>query len=140
MNLIVGFMLVMAFTRVLGPFVYTPIVVTASLLAMTANPSMYKRPLVLAGWLLAVIAVPQVLEWAGVFASTWSTVDGGVCSTSAILKGRSDLDAFELLVGNAVLLGAVAAFALRSNRAMTEASHQVHIQAWHLNQLLPARA
>ncbi|MCX5747136.1 MAG: hypothetical protein NT062_32090, partial [Proteobacteria bacterium] len=136
-NMLVGFVLAVAFTRVLGPFVLTPIVIAASLLPMTANPWLNTRPLAVAGWLLAVVFVPQLLEWLGVFTPTWSMVAGGVCSTSAMLDGRSSLDAVELLVTNLLLLGTVAAYMVRINRAMIATSQKLHVQAWQLGQLLP---
>ncbi len=136
-NLLVGFGLAVAFTRVLGPFVLTPVVIAGSLLPMTANPWLSRRPFVVAAWLLAVIAIPQLLEWLGVFATTWSTVDAGVCAQSAILKGSGNADAFELMTANTVLLATVAAYLVRISRNATDASHRLHVQAWHLGQLLP---
>ena len=138
MSLIAGSVLAIAFTRVLGPFVLTPIVIAGSLLAITANPWLQKRPLIVAGWLVAVILVPQVLEWTGVFAETWSTGDGGMCVTSAILIGKSRGDALEVMFTNLVLLGAVAGYAIQVSRNATRASHKLYVQAWHLGHLLPA--
>lgn len=136
-SLVVGFVLAMAFTRLLGPFVLTPVVIAGALLAITANPWLYARPLAIAAWLVAVVAVPQILESTGVFATTWSMIDGGVCSTSAFMTGRNVQDAFALVLVNLLLLGTVAAFTLRVQRNTGEASRQLYIQAWHLNQLLP---
>jgi len=137
-SLLVGFVLVVGFTRVMGPFVLTPVVIAGSLLALTANSWLSTRPLAVGAWLLAVTAVPQLLEWTGVFAPTWSMVDGGVCARSAILTGTSDLDELELMAANLILLGMVAAYMLRINRSASDARHKVHVQAWHLGQLLPS--
>jgi serine/threonine-protein kinase len=136
-SLVVGFVLALAFTRVLGPFVLTPVVICGSLLAITANPRLYTRPLVIGAWLLAVVAVPQLLELTGLFAQTWSMVDGGVTARSAILKGVSNLDAIELVLVNTLLMATVAAYAVRVHRNNGDASQKRFIQAWHLNQLLP---
>ena len=138
MSLVSGFVLAVAFTRVLGPFVLTPVVIAGSLLAISANPALHKRPLIILGWLVATIAVPQLLEWTGVFASTWSMSDGGVCTTSAILMGTGPGDALELMSANVVLLGAVAGYAIQVSRNTTNASHKLYVQAWHLGHLLPA--
>ena len=140
MSLLAGFVLAVAFTRVLGPFVLTPIVIAGSLLALTASSWLSTRPLAIGAWLLAVTAVPQLLEWTGVFAPTWSMIDGGVCSRSAILMGTTELDALELMATNLILLGLIAGYMVRINRSASDARHKVQIQAWHLGQLLPSRS
>jgi serine/threonine-protein kinase len=137
-SLIAGFILSVGFTRVLGPFVLTPVIIAGCLLAITANAWLYTRPLVIGAWLLAVTIGPLILESAGLLAPTWSMVDGGVVSKSAIMTGVSDLDAIELVLGNLILLATVAGYGLRLNRNTTDASHKLYIQAWHLGHLLPS--
>jgi serine/threonine-protein kinase len=137
-NLIAGIAIGVAFTRVVGPFVLTPIVITGSLLAITANPWLHQRPFVVVVWLLVVLALPHLCEAVGLFASTWSLTDGGLISSSAIVKGRDSVDAFVLLAANGLLLMSVAHYGIKSGRSASEAQRNVRIQAWHLGQLLPS--
>ena len=137
LNLATGFVVTVAFSRLLGPFVLVPVIIAAGLLSMTANRTLFSRPLLVVAWLFAALLVPMVLERFGVFQETWTMVDGGVCSTSAMFKGKSSLDATMLIVGNLVFLLAIAVYSIRVNRASSDARQDLFVQAWHLGQLVP---
>jgi len=137
LSLIVGGVIVLAFSRVLGPFVLTPVAIAGSLLPISASPWLNERPRWVIAWMLVVALAPIGLEWLGVFQSTWTMIDGGVCATSAILQGRSSIDASMLVVVNLVTLGAVAMYGINVNRRTADANHKLFILAWHLGQLLP---
>jgi len=62
-----------------------------------------------------------------VFQSTWSMVDGGVCSTSAIVEGRSSIDALALVIVNLASLGTVAMYGIKLNRRITDATHKLFV-------------
>jgi len=136
--LIAGGVLVLAFSRVLGPFVFTPVVIAGSLLPISASTWLNVHPRWVFGWLVVVALAPLALEWTGVVATTWTMIDGGVCSTSAIVEGVSGSDAFVLVTVNLITLVAVAIYGLTLNRRITEATHDQFVLAWHLHQLLPA--
>lgn len=137
LSLIAGGVIVLAFSRLLGPFVLTPVVIAGSLLPISASPWLNERPHWVIGWMLVVALAPIGLEGLGVFQSTWSMIDGGVTSTSAMLQGQSSLDAPMIVVVNILLLGAVALYGININRRTADANHKLFILAWHLGQLLP---
>ena len=136
--LLAGGAYVLAFSRVLGPFVLTPVAIAGALLPISASTWLNAHPRWIVGWLLVVALAPLGLEWIGVFQSTWSMVDGGVCSTSAILEGRSSVDGLVLVIVNLVSLGTIAMYGISLNRRTADANRQLFILAWHLGQLLPA--
>jgi len=136
--LLVGGAYVLAFSRVLGPFVLTPVAIAGALLPISASSWLNVHPRWILGWLLVVALAPLGLEWIGVFQSTWSMVDGGVCSTSAIVEGRSSIDALALVIVNLASLGTVAMYGIKLNRRITDATHKLFVLAWHLRHLLPA--
>lgn len=135
---IIGLVLVFTFSRVLGQFVLTPIVIAVATFVVTANTAVAKHPLVLAGWLCTAVLGPIALEWLGLFQSTWWLIDGGVCSRSAMLHGRATSDAVALLIANLVVLAAGMHYALSVHRRTNEAGRHLFIQHWHLGQLLPS--
>lgn len=137
LNLVAGLLVALAFSRVVGPFVLMPTVIVGSVLAISANPRLLARPILVGAWALVALLAPIALEALGIFHETWEMVPGGVRSTSAIFEGISKVDGSMLVVANAVLLVAVSAYAIRVNRTSSEARHDLHVQAWHLNQLLP---
>ena len=57
---------------------------------------------------------------------------------SVIFTGANRWDGVILIVANLLLLGVLAGFGIRSNRAARVARHDLSVQAWHLGQLLPA--
>jgi eukaryotic-like serine/threonine-protein kinase len=129
-------LLAIAFTRVLGGFILTPIIITGTLLAITGNPTVRARPIYMWIWLAAVLAVPAVLELAGVFATTTSTTSSAVVTVSPIFA-QGGIDGVALFLANATTLAATAAYVLRLNREIERVRTDLSVQAWHLGQLLP---
>jgi eukaryotic-like serine/threonine-protein kinase len=128
-----------AFTRVVGSFMLTPVITAGCLFAMCVNPWLQARRLVVYAWVLVVMALPLVLEYTGVFRVSANLADGGMCSVSPIFRGQGWPDAVALIVANFTLLIAMASFAIATNRAITTARHELRAQAWHLGQLLPTK-
>jgi len=137
-NLLASFLMILAFTRVIGPWILTPIVIVGSGFPISANTKLNARPLWLVLWLLACISVPLILEWTGVFARSWRVSDLGVISTSSMFSGSGPVDAFALVFTNVVVMLAAVLFGLYANRRAIESNRRVLTQAWHLEQLLPA--
>jgi serine/threonine-protein kinase len=136
-SLLVAAVLVLAFTRVAGPFMLTPTVIAGSLLAITANPRITGRPWWLIAWLPVVAFAPIGLEMIGVFRSTWGVSDGGFYATSAIFDVGGAASGVAIAVVNFVLLAAAGWYGLYVNRLAGDARRQLHLQAWQLSQLLP---
>jgi serine/threonine-protein kinase len=137
---IVGLVLAFAFSRVIGPFVLTPVAIAAAMLTMSANEWLNARPSILYGWLLAATLGPLVAEWLGWFRTTWHMVDGGVTSISAIFTGLEPTDPLMLVIANVFMLATTTFYSVSANRRAIEARRKLFVQAWHLQHLLPASA
>jgi hypothetical protein len=137
-NLVGTFLLAVAFTRVIGPWILTPIVILGASFPISANPKLNRRPIWLVVWLFACLVVPIVLEQLGVFAVSWRVSGLGVISTSSMFIGSGPVDAFALVFTNVVIMLAVVLFVRSANRNSIESRRKALTQAWHLEQLLPA--
>jgi len=137
-NLVGTFLMAVVFTRVIGPWILTPIVILGSAFPITANPKINARRWVIVLWLFACLVTPLVLERIGVFAPSWRVTELGVISTSSMFVGSGPVDAFALVFTNVAILTAVVLFVRSANRYAIESRRRVLSQAWHLEQLLPA--
>ena len=130
-------MISIAFTRVVGSFMLTPVIATGCLFALSVSSWIQRRSYLIYGWVVVVTMLPLVLERIGAFHVTTILTDGNLCSTSPIFTGRGWPDAVALVVSNFVLLIGMAKYSLETNRSITTARHELGTQAWHLSQLLP---
>ncbi|CAN5170329.1 hypothetical protein BH11MYX1_BH11MYX1_45640 [soil metagenome] len=135
--LIVTLVITVAFTRIVGSFMLTPVITAGCLIGMTANPWFRDRRYAVYLWLAIAFVTPLVLESLGVFARTTNLVDGGMATMSPIFRGHGLADAVGLIISNFLLLVAMANFAIATNRQITAARRELRSQAWHLHQLLP---
>ncbi len=126
-----------AFTRIVGSFMLTPVITAGCLFGMTSNPWIRDRRWAVYLWVAVAFATPFVLEALGVFARTTDIASGGMATMSPIFRGQGMADAIGLLVANFLLLMAMANFALATNRQITAARRELRSQAWALEQLLP---
>ncbi len=138
LDLISALVLSIAFSRIIGPFILTPVVLCGMFFALSANPWLGARPWILFSWLVVVALAPLALEWAGVLGPTWAMTPRTVEAMSQIYAAGTPLEAFALIVANIGLIAAVAMFALAVSRRMRDARRRLTIQRWHLGQLVPA--
>jgi hypothetical protein len=125
--------------RMVGPFIIAPTLAAAALIAYAAHPRFGHAGIV--GLMLGGgVAVPWLLELAHVIDPTYRFHDG-------ILEMRSDIitftdapveTAFAVLL--VVVLAEVALFSRTLAVRQRAASAQLELQAWHLRQIVPARA
>ena len=128
--------LVVMFSRLLSPFVVTPVLICALLLAITATPWVTQRSWVIYGWIGLAVALPFGLEWLGVFASTWHVTDAGLVTAGTVFVEHSEV----ATVGAHMAMIVAITLHLRGfARDRLQAQRQLQIQAWHLRQLLPHR-
>jgi serine/threonine-protein kinase len=127
-----------AFTRAAGLFMLTPTVIALSLLAITANPYVHTRRWLVAVWLLAATLLPLALEATGVFERTLTVTNAGFRVTSAMFEIENQRGFPTLLITNFMVLAAVALYGLSVNGRSRAAQERLEVQAWHLQQLLPA--
>jgi serine/threonine-protein kinase len=131
---------VVAFSRVAGPFVLTPLLACGIAIAIGSHRAVADRPWIAITWLVTAIALPVALELAGVLAPTWRLAPDGLVSRGTMFDGRSTRDAIGVVLGTLALAVVVGRFALSLTRAQRSAQRTAHVQAWHLGQLLPRRA
>jgi hypothetical protein len=78
-----------------------------------------------------------VLEYAGVFQSTFRWTSSGLLLEGAILRTRTLLDTATLGVSTVGITLGVALYSLSIARDRRVAQRRLFVQAWHLHQLLP---
>jgi serine/threonine-protein kinase len=128
------------FSRLVGPFVITPIMLCAIVLSASSIPWLNKRWWAVAGWSAIAVLLPILLEAAHLLTPTWRWTPDGMISHGAVFD-HGTLHPTLLVLANlgAVLL--VAAYARRIGRDRSDAQRRIFVQAWHLRHLLPkARA
>jgi serine/threonine-protein kinase len=138
LDLISALVLSIAFSRIIGPFILTPIVLCGVFFALSANPWLGARPWLLLSWLVIVTLAPLGLEWAGVLGPTWAMTPQSVVSMSQIYTAGTPVEMFALIAMNVGMIAAVALFALAVGRRVRDARRKLTIQRWHLGQLVPA--
>ncbi len=125
------------FTRISGPFVFTPVLVCAVLLSASTLPEMVDRPWLVVLWTVLAVVSPLVLEWVGVLAPSWSFGAAGVLSFGTIFAQGHVVNEAALIVGNVVAVLVVGMFARVVGRDRRDAQRRVSIQLWRFQQLLP---
>jgi hypothetical protein len=120
---------------VFGPLLIVPLFLVLSLAGILSLPTGFPAFVLVIPHALA-IAVPLVLEWAGVLPATYH-VDGGLVLTPpALVLSRTMTVALMLI---AIVTASIMVILLTTSQraAQERAQNQVHAQTWHLEQLLP---
>jgi len=133
----VNFVLCGMFSRLVGPFVLTPLVIAAVLLAITPIPWVNERRWFVILFTAAIVLAPFVLEYVAVLPATWWMTSDGLVSHGNIFRTSGSSSAVTLISGNLMAALVVGAYARALNRDRREALRTLHVQAWHLRQLLP---
>jgi serine/threonine-protein kinase len=136
-SLVLNFAGAFMLSRLAGPFMITPIVILAMLLSFASNPRLLERPWIYVGWAVAAVMTPIVLELVGVLPATWRISEGLIKTRSEFFTLHGTTDELALIVANLgfLLIGALFAFGMSADRRRAE--RDLHVQAWHLRQLLP---
>jgi serine/threonine-protein kinase len=136
--LLLGALTILFLSRLVSPFVLAPTMICSYVVGVGGLPQLIGRPWLVMSFALSAFLLPFVLEAAGVFAPTWSFTGGHLEITSQLvhLSGRG---AVAFLIGsNLVLLVGNSLFMRAQNLQRRDAQRQLEIQAWQLQQLLPA--
>jgi serine/threonine-protein kinase len=137
-SLITTFATTLVASRMAGPFVLTPIITCGILLGLTSIPSLAGRPWLLVTWIAATVIAPSVLEAIGIFQPTSWIAGDTMVIRSAVLHGSSPtIETAALVTAHVVFISMGALFARATSRDRRAAERRLHIQAWHLRQLLP---
>ena len=124
------------FTRVIGPFVVTPIMLCAILLSATAIPWLNRRWWAVLAWTITTVLLPFALEWIGLLTPSWTMTPAGLLSHGAIFDAGAVNPVFIIAV-NLAAITLVGAYARRIGRDRSDAQRRTFVQAWHLRHLLP---
>jgi hypothetical protein len=122
--------------RLVGPFIIAPTLVLTMLMAFAVHPRFGRIPIV-AAILTCGVAVPWILEAAGILDPTYTFERGSILLTSpAVTFSAAPVQlAFAVLL---VMFSAVVAVLLRSMATrQRDATKQIELQAWHLRQIVP---
>jgi tRNA A-37 threonylcarbamoyl transferase component Bud32 len=139
-SLVTTFVTTLLVSRVAGPFMLTPVVTCGIVLGLTAMPWLQARPWVVLAWVVLAVIAPVALEVVGVFEPTWWLEGDSIRIRSAVLHGTSRAsETMALIVAHLVFITMVGKFARATSRDRRAAERRLHIQAWHLRQLLPSK-
>jgi serine/threonine-protein kinase len=125
-------------SRVAGPLVLTPVVTCGIALGLAAIPQLIARPWIVLAWIAAAVIAPVALEATGVFEPTWWFDGDSIRIRAALLHGHNPtVETVGLVVAHAGFIAMTGMFARAISRDRRAAEYRLHIQAWHLRQLLP---
>ena len=128
-------------SRIASPFVMTPVITCGLVLGLTAIPRLGARPWLMFAWISSAVVAPVALEATGVFRSTWAFVGATMTIRSSVLHGTNrTIETVALVAVHLALIAMAGRFASTTSRDRRAAEHRLHIQAWHLRQLLPSRS
>jgi hypothetical protein len=136
--LTVNFLLAIMFSRIVSPFVLTPLMICGVLVAITANEWVGDRLGVVVGWTIAAVLGPFILEWIGVLPRTWWIEGGRMTIISDMFQSHGRPEVVALTIANLAFTLIFGVTALYMTRQRRHAQRELHIQAWHLRQLLPS--
>jgi eukaryotic-like serine/threonine-protein kinase len=124
----------MVASRVFGPLVLGPTLIATYTLTIQIHPSRTMRRVVV---VLAIVAMalPMVLELAGVLPSSYEFVDGRFEIVPQMLAFPKAGSIALLIGGSAVSMLLPAMFLGRVCAALSEAESRLLVQAWHLRRL-----
>jgi eukaryotic-like serine/threonine-protein kinase len=132
-NFAVAFM----FSRLTGSFVLTVGLVAGQTLALSSRSFLARNRHWMILWIFVALMTPVALEWFGILEPTWQMTPQGFLVHGTILKTTHLRDVGVLAFSQVALAVVVGLFAMSITRAREDAQRRAHIQAWHLQQLLP---
>ncbi|HUS32710.1 MAG TPA: serine/threonine-protein kinase [Kofleriaceae bacterium] len=132
-----NFAVAVMFSRLTGSFVLTVGLVAGQTLALSSRPWFVHNRKWMIAWIVVSLLTPFTLEWFGLIESTWHMAPGGLYVTGTILDTTHTRDVVVLAFSQCALAVVVGLFGMSITRAREEAQRRAHIQAWHLQQLLP---
>jgi len=137
--LVVNLVLALLFTRILGPFILTPLAICCMLVGITSIRRINSKGWLVVGWTAVAVLLPIVLEWVGVLPRTWETGHGAAVMQSNMFEAlgtRGEMGS--LVFANLVFTLVVGGVALAFSRKRQDAQRQLFVREWHLRQLIPS--
>jgi serine/threonine protein kinase len=137
MPLLLNGVLMVIFSRLIGPFVIVPGIIGMMTASLIAQPELVNRPLLVMGVGLTAMFAPVILEAVGVFGETWRVTEGAVVMSSRAMHIGGAPTIVFLLASNFAIVLINGLFGRTVAASRRDAQQRVEIQAWHLKQLLP---
>jgi serine/threonine protein kinase len=132
-GLVGNFLLALLWTRIAGIFLLTPILLCGVLMGLTTTRWLINRR-----WLVIVYTAAAFLEVVGVFKKSWEVLDTAIISHSEMLtNGGGAVGGAMMFVANIMFVSIIGLVAIRMHSSVKDAKRKLHVQAWHLNHLLP---
>ncbi len=128
------------FSRLTGSFLITPVLVVGIALAFSSRASLSERPWLIGLYAGALMAAPTALEALGVFGPTMAMTPTGMLNWGTVITSHTTVDLVLLYLANVMLVVILAMYSTVSARGRSEAVRRLHLQTWHLQQLLPRAA
>jgi serine/threonine-protein kinase len=126
------------FSRILGPFILTPLAICCMLVGITSIRRINERRWLVVVWTLTAVLLPIILEWTGLLPPTWSVVEGATIMQSAMFESKgTTAEAVSLVIANTVFTLVVGGVALAFSLKRQAAQRELFVREWHLRQLIP---
>ena len=136
--LVVNLVLAMMFTRIVGPFILTPLAISCILVGLTSIRRINARLWLLIAWTCVAVLLPIVLEWVGALPRTWQIKEGATVITSSAFESHgTSPETAALAVANLVFTLVVGGIGYAFSRKRQETQRKLFIREWHLRQLIP---
>ncbi|MFT3692900.1 MAG: serine/threonine-protein kinase [Kofleriaceae bacterium] len=127
---------VIMFSRMLGPYMLTPIVTIGILLSFTASPRLLARPMWIWIWVGLAVGIPIGLDLLDVMPSTTYAAAGKVLVGSDYFI-LGNLTMVLLCFAQVGFMFIMIRFMLATSRRREQTRIKAQVQAWHLEQMLP---
>ncbi len=136
---VVNLLGIILFSRILGPFMLTPIMTLGILQSFASSPKLLRRPILIWIWLALAVGIPIALELSGIIPRTFHFEHGVVQTISGMYFLHGSVSETILILTNVVVLAICVRFAIALGTNRDSAHHKLLVQAWHLEQMLPAK-
>ena len=139
LNMVMTIGVAIAFSRIIGPFILTPLIIAGAFVAMAGNLWFDRhRWTIVVGITLALVA-PLLLEAAGVLAPTWRITPHALESMSGVLQVGGRFESIALVAAHVLMIASIASFSMGTLHRARDARSRLMVQAWHLEQMLGGR-
>jgi serine/threonine protein kinase len=139
-SLVTTFVTILFVSRVAGPFVLTPILISGIVLGLAVMPALNRRPWIVIAWIIAASATPVVLEAIGWFERTWWFDGDTLQIRSMVIHGHNrTIETVAVVATHIAFITMSGLFTRAISHDRQTAERRLHIQAWHLRHLLPSR-
>jgi hypothetical protein len=131
-------LLVLVMSRLAGPALLTPLLAVGIALSQASRRRLLAHRWAIYAWTAIVLTIPVVLEITGVLTRTSRMGPEGLVLTGRVFDSHNRYDEAGLMIGSIVLALTVVAYATGLAADRYYAQRRLHVQAWHLRQLLPS--